>query len=176
MKVYFATHSTTKDNENNIASGWDNAELSALGIQQSKKLKGAFENIKIDMICCSDLRRSLETEKLSFRGSLPVIIDKRLREVNYGDFNGKPKDIVEKMKIERIDLPFPKGESFNEAIARVQEFFKELQNKYKREEKTILVIGHRATQYGLETLISGKTVEECLNTPFKWQPYWEYNL
>jgi broad specificity phosphatase PhoE len=33
MKIYFATHSTTKDNENNIASGWNNVELSELGIQ-----------------------------------------------------------------------------------------------------------------------------------------------
>jgi broad specificity phosphatase PhoE len=33
MKIYFTTHSTTKDNENNIASGWNDVELSELGIQ-----------------------------------------------------------------------------------------------------------------------------------------------
>ena len=174
MKIYFATHSTTKDNENDKASGWDDAELSALGIQQSKKLKGYFRDIKIDVICCSDLRRALETIKIAFRDELPVIIDKRLRELNYGDFNGKSKKIVDKMKTERINMPFPKGESYQQAITRVQGFFKELKKKYP--EENILVVGHRATQYGLETLINGKTIEECLNNHFVWQPYWEYNL
>jgi len=78
------------------------------------------------------------------------------------------------MKAERIKMPFPKGESYEQAVTRVQEFFKELKQKYP--DKNILVVGHRATQYGIEALINGKTVEECLNTPFKWQPFWEYNL
>ena len=174
MKIYFATHSTTVDNENDIASGWNNAGLSPLGAQQSKKLKGALGDIKFDIICCSDLIRAIDTVKIAFRENIPVIIDKRLRELNYGDFNGKPKNIVEKKKIERIKMPFPKGESYEQAITRVQEFFKELKLKYP--DKNVLVVGHRATQYGLEALINGKTIEECLSTPFKWQPYWEYNL
>lgn len=36
-------------------------------------------------------------------------------------------------------------------------------------------LGHRATQYGLDAL-SGKTLEELLSTPFRWQPYWEYQI
>jgi len=32
MKIYFITHSTTKDNENGIVSGWNDVELSKLGI------------------------------------------------------------------------------------------------------------------------------------------------
>jgi len=38
MKIYFATHSTTKDNEAKISSGWKNVELSEIGIQQSKEM------------------------------------------------------------------------------------------------------------------------------------------
>ena len=130
MKIYFATHSTSKDNENDKASGWDDVELSALGIQQSKKLKGYFRDKDIDVICCSDLRRALDTIKIAFRDELPVVIDKRLREINYGDYNGRAKDIVEKMKLERINMPFPKGESYEEAVKRVQEFFNELKKKH----------------------------------------------
>jgi hypothetical protein len=58
-------------------------------------------------------------------------------------------------------------------MVRIHEFYNELKEKYS--DKTILVVGHRATQYGLDTL-TGKTLEECLSVPFKWQPYWEYNL
>ena len=78
------------------------------------------------------------------------------------------------MKKEYIRKPFPHGESFEQAVARVQNFFNELRKKYPN--KTVLVVGHRATQYCLEILANNKTIEECLKTPFKWQPYWEYNL
>ena len=174
MKIYFAAHSTTKDNEAHLSSGWKDIELSDLGIQQSKELGGRFKDIKIDLICCSNLKRAVDTVKIAFGDKITVIIDKRLRELNYGDFNGKPSEAVELMKKEHIKEPFPNGESYEQAVARVQGFYKELQEKYP--DKTVLVVGHRATQYGLDTLISGKTIEECLSAPFKWQPYWEYNI
>lgn len=42
MKIYFAAHSTTTDNEAEIASGWKDVALSELGIKQSKELKKTF--------------------------------------------------------------------------------------------------------------------------------------
>lgn len=174
MKVYFAAHATTTDNEAGISSGWKDVGLSKLGVQQAKELGERFKNTKIDLICCSDLKRAVDTVKIAFVDTIPIIIDKRLKEINYGDFNGKPNDIVEAIKKEHIKEPFPNGESYEQAMERIQGFYKELKEKYP--DKIVLVIGHRATQYGLDILVGGKTVEECLNTPFKWQPYWEYNL
>ena len=173
MKIYFAPHSTSYDNEAKLASGWKNVELSPLGIEQSKELGERFNNIKIDLICCSDLKRAVDTVKIAFGDTIPVIIDKRLRELNYGDFDGKPKELVWSMRPNAIKIPFPNGESYEQAMARTHEFYNELKEKYS--DKTILVVGHRATQYGLDTL-AGKTIEECLVVDFKWQPYWEYNL
>jgi broad specificity phosphatase PhoE len=174
MKIYFATHATTTDNEAKISSGWKDAGLSELGVKQAKELGEKFKDIKIDLICCSDLKRAVDTVKIAFGEQIPIIIDKRLRELNYGDFNGKPSEVVDPMKKEHIKEPYPDGESYEQAMARVQGFYKELKEKYP--DKIVLVVGHRATQYGLDTLVGGKTIEECLNIPFKWQPYWEYDL
>jgi broad specificity phosphatase PhoE len=174
MKIYFTTHATSKDNEAKISSGWKDVELSERGIQQARKLVEIFKDIKIDLICCSDLKRAVDTVKIAFGEKIPVIVDKRLRELNYGDFNGKPSKIVSPMKKEKIQEPFPNGESYEQAMVRIHEFYRELKKDYP--DKTVLVVGHRATQYGLDTLISGKTLEECLNEPFRWQPYWEYNF
>jgi broad specificity phosphatase PhoE len=173
MKIYFVAHSTSYDNEAKLASGWKDVELSPLGIQQSKELGERFKDIKIDLVCCSDLKRSIDTAQIAFGDKFTIISDKRLRELNYGDFEGKPSEIVSSMKKDRIEESFPGGESYEQAVARVQEFFKELKEKYS--DKIILVVGHRATQYGLDVFI-GKTIGECLNLPFKWQPYWEYNI
>jgi broad specificity phosphatase PhoE len=174
MKIYFVTHATSKDNEVGIASGWGDVELSEIGIQQAKSVGERFKGVKIDLICCSDLKRAVDTVKIAFGEKYLVIIDKRLREINYGDFNGKPKELIDLIKEKHIKEPFPNGESYEQAIARVQDFFKELKEKYS--DKTVLVVGHRATQYGLEIMTGQKTLKECLKTPFKWQPYWEYNL
>ncbi len=175
MKMYFATHSTSKDNEAKISSGWRNIELSELGIQQSKELGERFKDIKIDLICCSDLKRAVDTVKIAFKNKkIPIIVDKRLRELNYGDFNGKSSEVVEPMKKAHIKKPFPNGESYEQAIERTHEFYKELKEKHL--DKITLIVGHRVTQYGLDTLVGNKTIEECLNTSFKWQSYWEYNL
>jgi len=174
MKIYFVAHATSKDNEAEIASGWKDVELSKLGIQQAKELRERFKDIKIDLICCSDLKRAVDTVKIAFGDKIPIVIDKRLRELNYGDFNGKPSEIVGPMKKERIKEPFPNGESYEQAIQRIHDFYQELKEKYP--DKIVLIVGHRATQFGLDTLISGKNLEECLSIPFKWQPYWEYSF
>lgn len=173
MKIYFAAHATTKDNETKVASGWIDTELSNLGIQQARELGETFKDIKLDIVCCSDLRRAVDTVKIAFEGKYQVIADERLRELNYGDFNGKPSAIVEPMKMQHIKEPFPNGESYKQAVARVQGFYNELKEKYP--DKIVLVVGHRATQYGLDTF-AGKTLEELLSTPFKWQPYWKYEI
>ncbi|MBI2328748.1 MAG: histidine phosphatase family protein [Chloroflexi bacterium] len=174
MKVYFVTHSTSKDNEVGLASGWKDIQLSQLGIQQARELGDRFENIDVDLICCSDLVRAVETVRIAFGKRIRVSIDKRLREINYGDFNGKPAEIVSPMNNKWIKEPFPNGESYEQAIARIHDFCRELKTNHV--ENVILIVGHRATKFGLDTLAGNKTLEECLSTPHKWQPYWEYEL
>ena len=175
MKIYFAAHATTIDNEEEIASGWKDIELSKLGKKQAKEMgEEHFKGIRIDLVCCSDLKRAVDTVKIAFGDTIPVVIDKRLRELNYGDFNGQPKEKVEGMKVICIEKPFPNGESYNQALDRTDEFYRELKEKHS--DKVVLVVGHRATQYGLESLINHRTIEELLSEGFKWQPYWEYDF
>jgi len=174
VKVYFVTHATTEDNEARIASGWNDSKLSEFGIWQARELGKEFKDIELALVCCSDLTRSVDTVRLAFNEKIPIITDKRLREINYGDYNGKPTEMIDKMRSNCIKEPFPDGESYNQAVSRIHDFFREMMNSYSG--KSILVVGHRATRYGLETLVQKKTISDCLNTPFERQPYWEYHL
>lgn len=173
MKLYFATHATSTDNDNDLASGWSDAPLSNVGIDQAKNLNQYFDNIKIDLICCSDLRRATETVSNAFGKSIPLIVDRRLREINYGDFNGAPKSKVDGLKPKYIHTPFPNGESYQVAVQRTIEFYQEL--KLQHPNDTVLIVGHRATQFGLDVLINQQTIDQCLKKKFFWQPYWEYD-
>lgn len=72
MKIYFAAHATTIDNEAKIASGWKDVELSKLGIQQAKEMGESFKNIKIDLICCFDPERAVDSVKIALGDKVPI--------------------------------------------------------------------------------------------------------
>jgi len=175
VKITFEAHSTTLDNEAKISSGWYDVELSPLGLQQSKELGDRRRDKGYGAIFCSDLQRSYKSAEIAFAGlNIPIIKDKRLRECDYGDYTQYPSKDVEEQKLSRLNTPFPNGESYTDTTKRMGEFLKDLSATYAG--KKVLVIGHRATQYGLDNLIDGVPLEKLVTATFKWQPGWEYEL
>lgn len=173
ITIIFEAHGTTFDNENKRASGWDDVELSESGRRQAKEFGERHKNEHFDAIFCSDLQRSYKTAEIAFAGSEPPIIkDARLRECNYGDCTGRSNDEVEKEKGSRIVESFPGGESYQQTAARMKNFLADLIKNY--DGKKVLIIGHRATQYGLEYLIKGGPLKEVVTAPWQWQPGWVY--
>jgi alpha-ribazole phosphatase/probable phosphoglycerate mutase len=175
VTIIFEAHSTTFDNEAHLASGWGDVDLSPLGIDQSKELGDRYHGKKLDAIFISDLIRAFHTAEIAFYGKgIPIIQDKRLRECDYGDLTQHPSSEVDKEKPKRINVPFPNGESYAETTARMRSFLEGLIEFY--DGKTVMIIGHRATQYALENIVLGKPLEEVIPAPWKWQPGWEYQL
>lgn len=174
MKIYFATHSETTDNARGLATGQNPGELSELGRKQSAEMGERFKNIKIDLIFTSDLQRAKDTVAIAFGEKIPVIYDRRLREISYGDLNGHTTKEVYALKPKKIKEPFPNGESYEQAVERVQGFLLEIKDKYP--DKIILIVDHRATYYALDVLTARRTLEQCVNEEFVWQPWWEYEV
>lgn len=175
VTIFFESHGTTLDNEAGLSSGAFDTELSELGQRQAKELGERYKGQSFDAIFCSDLQRSWKTAEIVFDGrDIPVIKDKRLRECDYGDLNRHPKDEVEPLRSQYISQPFPNGESYEQCAARMREFLQDLLKKY--DGKKVMIIGHRATQYGLEHWIKGAPLEETITAPWKWQPGWTYRL
>jgi broad specificity phosphatase PhoE len=175
VTIIFESHSTTFDNENHLASGWNDVDLSPLGIDQSNELGDRYHGKHLDAIFIADLVRAYHTAEIAFYGKgIPIIQDKRLRECDYGDFTQKPSSIVDPEKPKRIHTPFPNGESYEQTNERMKSFLQGLLEFY--DGKTVMIIGHRATQYALESLILGKPLEEVIPAPWKWQPGWTYYL
>lgn len=56
----------------------------------------------------------------------------------------------------------------------MKDFLNDLIKKY--DGKKILIIGHRATQYGLEHWIKEIPLKKVIPAPWKWQPGWIYKL
>ncbi len=174
VTIIFEAHGTTFDNEAHLSSGHNDVELSLLGIQQSKEMGVRYKDDNFDAIFCSDLQRAYKSAEIGFGTKWPIIKDARLRECNYGDLTQHPSSEVDVEKPKRIHSPFPNGESYEQTTARMKDFLNFLLKNYAG--KRVMIIGHRATQYGLDNLINGISLEKLTASHFKWQPGWRYEL
>ena len=176
LKIIYFVHGTTIDNENKIATGWLEGELSDLGIKRSIDLRNKINFDEIDFVVCSDLKRAIDSAKYVFQGKKEIIYDKRIRECNYGDLNGKPCNIV--VDEEHIEKKFPNGESLKDVELRVRDLCKYLLENH--DGKTIAFVAHKAPQLALEVITKNITWNEALEKDWRktksWKPGWVYKI
>jgi len=174
VTIVFEPHGTTFDNEKELPSGHYDIELSPLGIQQSKEMGERYADDHFDAIFCSDLQRAYKSAEIGFGKKWRIVTDPRLRECDYGEFTRKPEFWRKDEKVRRIHLPFPGGQSYTQTTAHMKSFLDDLKENFAG--KRVMIIGHRATQYGLEHLINGIPLKKIISAPWKWQPGWTYKL
>jgi len=169
--VVYETHSTSEHNEAGIATGWLGGALSATGRAQAVELGERRRDDGIELVIASDLWRAVETAAIAFDGSdIPLRVDWRLRECDYGEMNGMPRALLDEQRVQRIDEPWPGGESWRQAVARVSSFLDDVQGE------RVLVIGHIATRWALDHRVNGRPLEELAAEEFDWRPGWEYEV
>lgn len=175
VRLVYETHSITTDNEAGIATGWLPGELSGAGRAAARELGERRRDDGIDAIYVSDLGRALQTVSIAFEGSaIPVVVDPRLRECNYGDLNGAPVAALDLERIRHVASPWPGGESYADVVARTRELLGDL--RMEREGERLLLVGHSANRWALQHLLLGATLAEVIGAPFAWQPGWEFEL
>jgi broad specificity phosphatase PhoE len=173
VEVVFETHATSEDNEAGIATGWLPARLSAAGREHARELGERRRDDGIAVVFTSDLGRAVETAEIAFAGAaLRLVPDARLRECNYGELNGTAEPLEDRAA--HIDVAYPGGESWRQAVERVAGFLMELRRR--RDGERVLVIGHSATRLALEVVANGREIEDLVGASFTWQPGWEYVL
>jgi 2,3-bisphosphoglycerate-dependent phosphoglycerate mutase len=59
---------------------------------------------------------------------------------------------------EHLDQPYPEGESWRRAVARIGRFLGDLPLRW--DGQRVLVVGHVATWWGLDHFIGGATLED----------------
>ena len=175
VEIVFETHSTSVDNERGIATGWLEGSLSEAGKLQAERLGDRRRDDGLAVIFTSDLRRATQTVEIAFAGfSIPIHRDQRLRECNYGSLNGRPRESVEAERRRRLEVPYPDGESWRQAVERVAGFLEELRHSYDGDR--VLIIGHVATRWALDHVVLGIPLEGLVGSSFDWQEGWEYAL
>ena len=120
VSIIFEVHSTTFDNEAHLASGHNDGDLSPTGAGQAEEMRARYVGNNLAAVFCSDLKRATRTAEIAFNGTgVSIIRDSRLRECDYGDYTHKPSAEIKKMKVSRIDIPFPNGQSYTQTTERL---------------------------------------------------------
>ena len=89
MKLYITRHGETKRNKEQRVLGRTDDPLSEKGLAQAAELAEKMKDIDIDMIFVSPLSRARQTAQAvaEVKGLTPIV-DERLIETNFGDFEG----------------------------------------------------------------------------------------
>ncbi|NHJ26114.1 MAG: histidine phosphatase family protein [Candidatus Lokiarchaeota archaeon] len=176
IRITYFTHGTSIHNEKGLAAGWLPSELSQIGINQSIELGKIVSKLKFDAVFCSDLKRAIDTAKLAFKDKYQIIPDRRLREINFGEFTNKPIKSFRSEMIKYIQKPFPNGESYLDVEKRIKNLLSFFKHEYSG--KYLGIIAHQAPQLAIEVLLKGKTWQRAIVDDWRingnWQPGWEY--
>ena len=95
MELYIIRHGETKWNSEKRLQGRSDIELNEYGIELARITSEALKDVKFDRIYSSPLKRAYETAEI-LRGSrkLDIICDDRLKEMCFGDYEGKVTDTL----------------------------------------------------------------------------------
>ena len=108
--------------------------LSPRGHEQMRRAWRLLSGEPVTAICCSPSRRALESARSNGIVGLGISVDTRLREIDFGQFEGLTYDDVARQFPEKYrewmtrptDVLFPGGESFQAMSIRVLEAIKDI--------------------------------------------------
>jgi broad specificity phosphatase PhoE len=94
-RIYFVRHGEARGNVDRNFHGYFDSDLTENGMFQIALLGKAFENINIDVLYSSDLKRTHETAKaIADVKNLKVKTRQELREINGGEWEDVPWDVL----------------------------------------------------------------------------------
>jgi probable phosphoglycerate mutase len=153
MNVLVMRHGTTVWNEKGITQGRTNNRLSKVGVETTTKRSEEYKNVKLDVIYCSPLMRTVQTANIMNRvHHVKVIKDVKLIEIDQGIFTGRSKDdLSEEEKLLKYNRDESCGmESYNSVYNRCKEFVSNLKDcSYDN----ILIITHNCNATLLENVL-----------------------
>lgn len=142
MKLYVTRHGQTQYNIETRICGRSNVRLTEKGIQQAQMLAESMAGSDVDIILVSPLIRAKTTADIvAQKLQVPVVVDERLAERDYGAIDGTYEGTPGFMENwVQFGYIYPEGESLLRVVQRVYNFLDDIKVTYK--DKTVMVISH----------------------------------
>ncbi|MBQ9956193.1 MAG: histidine phosphatase family protein [Ruminococcus sp.] len=166
MKIYSTRHGQTDYNKADRILGVTDIELNDTGLKQAQELAEYIRTsgIKIDLIISSPMKRAYRTaEIISSVNGIEHQTDARLREWDYGDYEGQHRTaegFAENKRNFGVKMGNT-GESLLELSHRVYSLLDEVQEHFS--DKTVLLVSHGGICRVIETYFNNMTTEQFSN-------------
>lgn len=161
MNLFVIRHGQTEWNVLKKMQGLADIPLNNNGIKQANEVKKKFDELDIDLIYCSPLIRAKQTaEIINKNKKLNIIFDDRLKERNYGEFEGINKSTFNYNEFwaYRKNIHYKEAENIQDFFERINVFLQEL--KYNYSDKNILIVTHAGVLKAIECNIKGLMNDE----------------
>ena len=153
MLIYIVRHGLTEWNKLKKLQGAADVPLAKEGILLAEKTGEALKDVKFDICFTSPLSRARQTAECVLGDrNVPIIPDKRIQEINFGNLEGgcvrdaegnyiDPQ--VETFFRDPVNFKRPEnGENIFDVIARTKDFWEEKTSDPSLTDKTVLVASH----------------------------------
>ena len=153
MLIYIVRHGLSEWNKLKKLQGAADVPLAKEGILLAEKTGEALKDVKFDICFTSPLSRARQTAECVLGDrNVPIIPDKRIQEINFGDLEGgcvrdaegnyiDPQ--VEMFFRDPVNFKRPEnGEDIFDVIARTKDFWEEKTSDPSLTDKTVLVASH----------------------------------
>ena len=168
-RFFMVRHGRAVSNKNGIVSSWPEVNgdihLTEEGHAKVMETAATLKKEGVNLIVSSDLNRTKQTaELLKEATGAELAFDERLRELDFGEYNGRKIEDYEALFpnywIDKIDKAPPGGETLTDVRARMVAAVLDLDRKYQG--KTIAIGSHGDPLWVLETAMTGEWGVEAL--------------
>ena len=169
--IYIIRHGQTGLNHIMALQGRSDQPLNENGIAQAEKVGAWFHEhgVLFDRVWSSPLQRAVRTAELASGNRVPVQIDERLIEMDYGPYEGvslaaPPPEIITFFS-DLVHNPAPEGmEQLSSVVSRLGAFLEEL--RAANESGNVLISAHAISMKGALEYLS----------PESRGSYWSKNI
>ncbi len=158
LTIFLVRHGQSESNLHKFFDGWYDSPLTDLGIKQASLLKKRLSKERIDAVFSSDLQRARRTVEL-LEMSVPVFYSSALREISYGELEGKVWADNKDYLVYHTD-PYIRpngGENAFDMQKRVIDYFEKVVLRSGKE--SVLIVSHHGPLVLLGAYLLGLPIE-----------------
>jgi len=159
IKLMLIRHGESDGNVKRKFSGFQDVDLTEKGVWQAKRLARRLEEVQIDSVYCSDLKRARRTAEIIFKDrGIDIITNPKFREINFGAWEGYTFEEVKAkfgygdrfnswLENIEVEVNIPQGESLVNLNDRVMAELNNILKKHEKRDKdeTIALVCHGGT-------------------------------
>lgn len=159
-RILAARHGQTQWNLQNKVCGRTDQLLTEEGQRQAEALADRLKDFPIDVILVSPLLRARQTAgAVAERRGIPVVVDSRLIEQDYGIYEGVDRQDPDFLANKRqFAVRYPGGESMMDVAHRVYSLLQDVKTRW--DGKTVLLVCHGGVCRVLRTYFRDMTNQE----------------